>query len=719
MDMSNKPFSKMSRTVLATTMALSVLAAPITWKDVVNAEEPIKFTDVKENYWANAMIHELANEKLVLGIGDNKFGPELELTRAQFIVMINRALKLPATEEKTPFTDLPAWAADDVAKAYAAGLVKGITETKLDPSKTLSREEMIVMLVRAYEYHLEGKVDSSETPDYKDMNQVSSWAKEFVNIAVEQGLINGKTATTIAPKDATIRAEGAAVIHKLLKSSLVSVQLLGINDFHGQINTTKMIGGKPAGGAAYLGAYLRKHEAENPENTLMVHAGDAVGASAPASALLQDEPTIEIFNALGFDVGTLGNHEFDEGVDEMKRLIFGGEHEATGDFGGADFPYVAANVVDEKTKRPILEPYVVQEVGGVKVGFIGVVYSDTPDIVIPSGVKGISFTDETEAINKYAVELKEKGIESIVVLAHNPAYSDADGKNAVGELIDIAKNADDEVDVLYAGHNHAFTNTTVDNKLIVQSYASGTAFSDIDLLINKKTGDIVKKSAEVITTFHEGIKPDAEIETMVNGAYDKVKDQLNKVIGQAPNGISADANENGEVPMGNLIADSMIAQTGTDFAFMNPGGIRAAIDTGDITWEDAFTVQPFGNDLVTMDLTGAQVIELLNQQWVTGREKILQIAGLKVTYTSKEVEPGKFEGQVKDVLLADGTTKIDPNATYSVTVNNFMAGGGDGYTVLLDGANKQVDITDLDALIKHIETLKTVNPQIEGRLTKE
>jgi 2',3'-cyclic-nucleotide 2'-phosphodiesterase (5'-nucleotidase family) len=718
MEMSNKSFFKVSRTMLATTMALSVLAAPISWKDVVNAEEPIKFTDVKENYWANTYIHELANEKLLLGIGDNKFGPELKLTRAQFIVMINRALKLPATEEKTPFTDLPAWAADDITKAYAAGLVKGTTETKFDPSKTLTREEMMVMLVRAYEYHLEGKVESSETRNFKDINQVSAWAKEFVNVAVEHGLINGKTATTLAPKDATIRAEGAAVIHKLLKSSLVSVQLLGINDFHGQINTTKMVGGKPAGGAAYLAAYLRKHEAENPENTLMVHAGDAVGASAPASALLQDEPTIEIFNKLGFDVATLGNHEFDEGVDEMKRLIFGGYHEATGDFGGADFPYVAANVVDEKTKRPILEPYTIKEVGGVKVGFIGVVYSDTPDIVIPSAVKGISFTDETEAINKYAAELEEKGIESIVVLAHNPAYSDADGKNAVGELIDIANNADDEVDVLYAGHNHAFTNTVVDNKLIVQSYASGTAFSDIDLFINKKTGDIVKKSADVITTFHEGVTPDAEIDAIVDAAYEKVKDQLNKVIGQAPNGVSDKANEHGEVPMGNLIADSMIAQTGTDFAFMNPGGIRAAIDSGDITWEEAFTVQPFGNDLVTMDLTGAQVVELLNQQWVTGREKILQIAGLKVTYTSKDVGNGVIEGEVTSVKLPDGSD-IDPAATYSVTVNNFMAGGGDGYTVLLEGKNPTVNITDLDALIKHIETLKSVDPQTEGRITKE
>ncbi|MCM3718529.1 5'-nucleotidase C-terminal domain-containing protein [Fictibacillus phosphorivorans] len=714
--MSKKPFSKVSRTMLAASMALSVLAAPITWKDVVNAEESIKFVDVKQSHWANKVIHELANEGLVAGIGGNKFGPELELTRAQFIVIVTRALDLPATEEETPFTDVPAWAARDIANAYAAGLVKGTSETKLDPNKVLTREEMITMLVRAYEHHLGTKIQSTETPNYKDMNQVSSWAKEVVSVAVEHGLINGKSATTLAPKDNTVRAEGAAVIHNLLKSSLVSVQLLGINDFHGQINTYKKVENKMAGGAEFLAAYLRQHEAENPDNTLKISAGDSVGASAPASALLQDEPTIEILNTLGFNVSTLGNHEFDEGVDEMLRLIFGGEHEVTGDFGGADFPYIAANVIEDETGEPLLDPYVIYKVGGVDVGFIGVVTTETPSIVIPSGVEGVSFTDEVEAINKYTAELKEQGVKSIVVVSHNPAESNTDGTNARGEVIDMANTIDDEVDVIYAGHNHKYTNTVVDNKLIVQSFSSGTAFSDIDLLINKKTGDIVKKSAEVINTFHEGIEPDAEIKAMVDAAYDQVKDKLNEVVGTAAVEITRDLNANGESLMGNLIADSMIAQTGTDLAFMNPGGVRASINQGEITWEELFTVQPFGNDLVTMELTGQQVIDLLNQQWATGTAKILQVSGLTFSY-SETVTDGKVTGEVKEVKLKDGSP-IDVDATYTATVNNFMATGGDGYTVLTSGANPVVNITDLDALINYVKAQETVEPKIEGRITK-
>ena len=204
----------------------------------------------------------------------------------------------------------------------------------------------------------------------------------------------------------------------------IALQLLGINDLHGQLDTynAKI----NAGGIEYLAAYLKEREAQ-VDNTLMVHAGDAVGASSPVSALLQDEPTIDILNRLGFDVGTVGNHEFDEGVEEMKRLIFGGSHEKTvekyGEFAGADFDYVAANVVDEETGEPILEPYTIKEVGGVPVGFIGVAYSDTPGIVIPSGTAGVKFTDEAEAINKYTAELKAQGVEAIVVLTHNPSNS--------------------------------------------------------------------------------------------------------------------------------------------------------------------------------------------------------------------------------------------------------------------------------------------------------
>lgn len=491
------------------------------------------------------------------------------------------------------------------------------------------------------------------------------------------------------------------------------LQLLGINDFHGQLDTynSKI----NAGGVEYLAAYLKEREAQNP-NTLMVHAGDAVGASSPVSALLQDEPTINILNELGFDVGTVGNHEFDEGVDEMMRLIDGGAHPKTeekyGVFGGADFPYVAANIVDKTSKELILDPYHIEEVNGVPIGFIGVALSDTPNIVIPSAVADIEFTDETAAINKYAAELKTKGVETIVVLAHNPSYSKFDGSEASEELVDIAKNVDDEVDVLFGGHNHAFTNTTVEGKIVVQSYSGGTAFSDVDLMIDPKTKDVISGKAEIVTTYRDKITPDAKVKAILDGYLEDVNPILNEVIGTTPNYISRDASPAGETAMGNLVADAMRWQTGTDFAFMNSGGVRADIDAGEITWKEAFTVQPFGNDLVKMNVTGAQIKTLLEQQWGS-KVRIMPISGLKVSYDDSKTDGNRIVSIVKE----DGTP-VAMDQTYSITVNNYMAGGGDGYAVLATITDKTIDVVDLDALVNYIKAKGTVDPKIEGRVTK-
>ncbi|MFX3675041.1 MAG: bifunctional 2',3'-cyclic-nucleotide 2'-phosphodiesterase/3'-nucleotidase [Paenisporosarcina sp.] len=493
----------------------------------------------------------------------------------------------------------------------------------------------------------------------------------------------------------------------------IKVQLLGINDFHGQLDTFNAK--TNSGGAEYLAAHLKEREATNPNNTIMLHAGDSVGASSPVSALLQDEPTIEILNEIGFDIGTFGNHEFDEGVTEMLRLVNGGSHPKTveeyGVFEGASFPYISANVINSTTKEPLVAPYLIKRVNGIQIGFIGVTLSDTPSIVTPSGVAGVEFTDETEAINKYTAELKLQGVEAIVVIAHNPILSNTDGTNPTEELATIAEAIDDEVDVLFGGHNHQYANTTVDGKLIVQSYSSGTAFSDVDLLINPKTKDIYSKKAEIVNAVRT-ITPDAKVKSIVDRYMADVATILNEVIGSTSDGISRTENLDGESPMGNLIADSMRAQTGTDFAFMNPGGIRSEINAGEITWKEAFTVQPFGNDLVSMTLSGAQIKTLFEQQWGS-KERILKISGLKVVFNSS-LEKGN---RVVSITKNDGTL-LATDQVYSVTVNNFMADGGDELHVLKEGENRVVNITDLDALIKYIKAKGEVNPVNEGRITR-
>ncbi|MFJ5713614.1 bifunctional 2',3'-cyclic-nucleotide 2'-phosphodiesterase/3'-nucleotidase [Neobacillus sp. NPDC093127] len=498
----------------------------------------------------------------------------------------------------------------------------------------------------------------------------------------------------------------------------VHVQLLGINDLHGQLDYKTNVNGQPVGGIEYLAGYLKEREATNPSNTLMVQAGDAVGASRPVSALLQDEPTIRFLNELGFDVGTIGNHEFDEGVAEMKRLINGGAHPATekdfGVFEGASFPYVVANVEDEKTGKLILDPYVVKEVNGVKIGFIGVVTTETPTIVTPSGVAGVKFTDEATAINKYAAELKSQGIKSIVVLAHNAGTSNTDGTNAKGSVVDIAKKVDKEVDVIYGAHDHAYLNANVDGKLLVQSYSYGTAFSDIDLTIDPITQDVVTKKAEIVRTFQNKEHLDAKIKAELDKYQAYIAPKVNVVVGDAANVITKKVNASGESAMGNLIADSMRIQTGAQFGFMNSGGVRDEIKkSGPITWGDLFAIQPFGNDVVTEKITGEQVRILLNQQWSeTSYAKVMQISGLTYTWSDKL----SIGNKILDIYLPDGS-KIDPKAVYTVAVNNFMADGGDGFTILKDGKDRVTQKTDLDTLIDYVKAQKgPISAAIEGRI---
>ncbi|MEQ6377322.1 5'-nucleotidase C-terminal domain-containing protein [Bacillaceae bacterium S4-13-56] len=494
------------------------------------------------------------------------------------------------------------------------------------------------------------------------------------------------------------------------KNRYISVQLLGINDFHGQIDVTRTVDGKKVGGADYLAAYLKKRA---NKNTLIVHAGDVVGASSPTSSLLNDEPTIKILNKIGFDVGTLGNHEFDRGTEEMMRLINGGPNPDTGEpFEGAQFPYVVANVVDKQTGKPILPPYTIKKVNGMPIGFIGVVTTETPSIVIPTAVENITFTDEVKAINKATKELKSMGVESIVVLAHVSGSSEKDGSQATGEIVNMASEIDDEVDVIFGGHNHGYLNTTVDGKLLVQSYSYGTAFSDVDLEIDPKTKDIVKKDVEIVTTFHEGITPDPEVAKIVEEAKERAGEALNEVVGQASEDILREQNPAGESALGDLIADAQRKAMNSEIAVMNPGGIRDNIYKGEITWGDLYTVQPFNNILVKMDLTGQQIINLLNQQWREDKTIMLQISGLK--YTWDDSIPYN-ENRIVDITI--NGEPIDPNATYSVTANNFLAAGGDGFTVLTEGTNQATGPTDIDALVDFVEAMdQPISYDRDGRI---
>lgn len=527
----------------------------------------------------------------------------------------------------------------------------------------------------------------------------------------------------------------------------VKAKILGINDFHGQLSAGRRVANRPVGGAAVLASYLKTASADMEGNTLIVHAGDHVGASPPVSALLQDEPSIMFFNTLANDkctyrnpyrarcniVATLGNHEFDEGTAEMFRLINGGNHAAgpflEDPFRGARYPHVSANVINAVSKKPILPPYVIKQIDGMPIAFIGAVLKDTPTIVTPSGVAGLQFLDEAEAINRYIPELKQRGVRAIVVLIHqggrqSPIYTGetkTDGKLS-GAIADIVSRLDDEVDIVVSGHAHSFTNAFVKTAsgkdiLVTQAFSSGTAYADIDLEIDRVSRDIIKKSAAVITTYADagpGLTPDAEVAALVKAAEDRVAPLVSRVVGDAAIAITRDANTAGESALGNLIADTQRAAMNTDFAFMNPGGIRADLDAGPVTWGELFTVQPFSNTLVKMTLTGQQIYDLLNQQWA-GQPfpRILQISGL--SYTWDMTRPAND----RVVEVRKNGVAIERSANFTVVANSFIADGGDNFTVLKQGTNRVVGPVDLDALVTYIESLtQPFSRTIEGRIVR-
>ncbi|MDP1418917.1 bifunctional metallophosphatase/5'-nucleotidase [Peribacillus simplex] len=477
----------------------------------------------------------------------------------------------------------------------------------------------------------------------------------------------------------------------------IQVHLLGVNDFHGQLNKYQMVSGTMAGGAEYLSAHLKKYKQENP-NTLLVHAGDMVGGSPPISSQFQDEPTIEFLNLLHFDVGTPGNHELDEGVNEMKRLIYGGFNKKTGYFQGANTSYSSANIIDRKSGTSVLPPYVIKQIDGINIGFIGVVTEETNLYVAPENRKEVEITDEVSAINRTVKILKEKGIKVIVVLAHDSAKSDKAGANSSGALVEMAPKIDDEVDVIFAGHSHGYANTVAAGKLIVQAYSNGKAFSQVKLEIDPYTKNIVKKQAKIIVTAHHHIKPDKETVALLDKYRKRLGSHFNQVIGEMPEEIRRNQDANGESPLAKMIAESEREALGVDIAFVHQGEMRKSLKKGEITVEDLYTGLPMGHSVSKLILTGDQIKLALEQQWAKDYENRLQTVGLTYNWDPK-APIGSRVVALKDMKGQE----IQASNEYEVAVSNYLASGGDNFTAFEQGRLVESGPQVVTALIRYIQ----------------
>lgn len=586
------------------------------------------------------------------------------------------------------------------------------------------------------------------------------------------------------------RATAIAVLTSLSAASLPSqaiepsgtwVKLVAFNDFHGQLESPGSLRVNAAtttptvavGGVDWMAAYVANLKAQNPR-TLVVSAGDIIGASPLVSALFHDEPTIEAMNRLGLDFNAVGNHEFDEGKDELLRMQNGGCHPTDANsckgaqvgtpvpFEGAKFKFLAANVEETASGKTLFPPYAIKQWGNVRVALIGMTLKDTPSIVTPSGIAGLSFKDEAATVNALVPKLRARGVNAIVVLVHQggtqPVTQAADTINScVGNLAGtpipaIVAALDDAVDLVITGHTHQAYNCMLPNRAgrsiaVTSANSQGRVLSDINMLLDNK-GEVIAVNAQniVVDRSRADLTPNNSLQTLVANYKSLATPIANRVIGEITAAMAHNsANAAGEVALGDVLADAQLAATaaaengGAQAAFMNPGGIRspgfsfassaAGEGDGKVTYGEAFTVQPFGNTLVTLSVTGEQLRIMLEQQFTgcnaatapasfnypagdTGQsfDRILQVsAGFSYRWSPtapvcQKVDPASINLNGQGVV---------PEAMYRITVNNFLADGGDKFYVLPKGKNRLGGAQDIDALEAWFN-----NPAADSDLTK-
>jgi 5'-nucleotidase len=522
--------------------------------------------------------------------------------------------------------------------------------------------------------------------------------------------------------------------------ALVDVQVLAINDFHGHLEpplgengvvvapagdpvaslpgaTTTDAGVVlvPAGGVAVLAAHVARLRAENP-NTVVVSAGDLTGASPLVSSLFHDEPTVLAMNRLGLDFEGVGNHDFDRGIDELRRLQTGGCFQGNcdgGTFRGATFEYLAANVRDA-TGKTVFPPYAMRDFAGARVAFIGETLAQTPSVTSARAIEGLTFADEAETANALVPEIRRQGAAAIVLLLHQGGMQHGRGtydscEHLGGDLLDVLPRLDPAIRVVVSAHTHQAYDCVVDGRVVTSAGSYGRLITKIDLTIDPAAHALVHVKARNVPVTRD-VAPDAATARLLAPYEEKARSIVERVVGYVERDLTGSARRAGsascETSLGDVIADAMQASTGADVAFMNPGGIRADLVASHpgraphaVTYGDAFDVQPFQNTLVTMTLRGAEILALLERQFGTRDEpRILQVSkGFGYRY---HYDRAARTARISDVRIAG--KPLDPARDYRVTVPSFLAGGGDSFASLARGRDRREGAVDVDALVAYL-----------------
>ena len=523
----------------------------------------------------------------------------------------------------------------------------------------------------------------------------------------------------------------------------VDLRILAINDFHGYLeppqggiriadpdDKSKKVA-VAAGGAEHMATLVKKLR-QDTRNTIFVAAGDLIGASPFLSAMFHDEPTIESLSMMGLAVAAVGNHEFDEGKDELLRMQHGGCHpidkcQGPHPFLGAKFRYLAASTFEKSTGKTIFPAYEVREFDGIPVAFIGLTLKGTPNLVSPVGVADLEFRDEADTVNALVPELKARGVEAIVVLIHEGGFPAGDYNECPGisgPIVDIVRKFDRAVDVVVSGHTHQPYVCEIDRRLVTSADKYGTIVTSIDLQLDAVTRDVVSARADNVIVRTAAYTKDPE-QTALLESYDKLAAPIaDRPAGSVTETLSRTPNEAGESVLGDIVADAQLAATRADvngaavIAFTNPGGVRGDIvkKPDGVTYADVFTSQPFRNQLVTLTLTGAQIKDALEQQWLDPkRPRVLQVSS-GFSYTWDSMKP-YGERVIADRMLLNGQ-RIDPAKHYRVTVNNYLAVGGDGFTVFTRGTAPRVGVYDVDALFAFFRANSPIAPTTANRIVR-
>jgi 5'-nucleotidase len=545
------------------------------------------------------------------------------------------------------------------------------------------------------------------------------------------------------------------------KERTTDVHVLAFNDLHGTLEAAgNNLYGQFAGGAAYLAKVVKDRQALYGQQQATVFAGDNIGASPLANGLFFEEPITVASNLMHVDFASVGNHEFDKGSQELLRIQNGGCKQPEGCtaapyalanggttdvFPGADFQYLSANVTVDATGKTLFPASGIKTFRAdhgnqkLKVGFIGEVLKDTPTIVTPTGVAGLTFEDEAAAANRAVEQLQSKGVDTSILVIHQGGFQTSGaalngcaGNLAGSPIADIASRLDPSIKVIVSAHTHAEYRCTITTggvtRLITSASSFGRVLSDITLTIDERSGELAAASADNVlvtnalntpgpgvTRIPDPSKEDPQVQAVVSQYVTASAPLSNRVIGRIQGDLTRTGSPQGESALGDVIADAQLAATapanlgGAVVAFMNPGGIRGDMRTtdissggeavGEVTYGEAFTVQPFGNSLVTKTMTGDMLRRLLQQQFpgcaVPTTTRILQVSA-SFSY-EQNAAAATCESKIGRMFI--NGTEVAPGDSFRITMNNFLATGGDGFTVFNEGTNPLGGAQDIDALV--------------------